>query len=126
MMLTYIVKTAAWLEIIVGALSILWPRLLCMLLFGVNSEGIAWALARWIGVALFALGVGSLPSKIATPQHRTVLGLLLFNIGTVVLFAWVGITASTRGFLLWPAVILHFLISLALLSQFRPRSTPSP
>ena len=123
MMLPYVVKSAAWLEMIVGAVFVLWPQIPCMWLFGANPENIGWALARWIGVSLLGLGVACLPSKGSQPA--TVLGLLLFNIGLFVLLAWVGLKAPTHGFLLWPGVILHFLISLALVAQVLTRSSPS-
>ena len=122
-MLRHVIKAAAWLEIIVGAIFIFWPGIPCMLVFGASPESIGWPLARWVGIGLFALGVACLPSKIADPQHRTVLGLLSFNVGIVVLLAWVGIRATTHGFLLWPAVVLHFLLSVALLSRLLTRSS---
>jgi hypothetical protein len=123
--LTYVVKSAAWLEIIVGAVFILWPAIPCLLLFGATPENIGWALARWVGVSLVGLGVAFLPSRITGSQPRAVSGLLLFNIGLFVLLAWVGLKAPTHGFLLWPGVILHFLISLALAAQLLTRSSPS-
>jgi hypothetical protein len=95
----YVIKAAASLEIIVGAIFIFWPGIPCMLVFGASPESIGWPLARWVGIGLLALGIACLPSKIADTQDRTVLGLLSFNVGIVVLLAWVGIRTTTHGLL---------------------------
>src|SRR5262249_11302444 len=110
-----IVKAAAWLEIIVGVFFITAPDLPCTLLFDAKPEGIGGPLARWIGIGLFSLGIACLPSKAAELRRNTVLGLFAFNAGITVLLAWVGISVASHGFLLWPVVILHSLISVALL-----------
>ena len=107
-----IVTAAAWLEIVVGALFLIVPDVPCMLLFAAKPEGVGVPLARFVGVALFALGIGCLPSK-NTASRRNVVGLLVFNVGVTVLFVWVGITMP-HGFLLWPVVILHTIIAGAL------------
>ena len=112
----YIVKTAAWLEIIVGAILITVPDLPCLLVFGSKPESIAEPLARWVGVALFALGIACVPSRNAEPNPSAVRGLFVFNIGTTALFAWVGVVTE-HGLALWPVVILHGVIAVALLLQ---------
>jgi hypothetical protein len=112
---SYIVKAAAWLEIVVGVVFITVPDVPCTLLFDAKPEGIGGPLARWIGIGLFALGIACVPSKAAGLRRSAVLGLLAFNAGIAILLAWVGISVATHGFLLWPVVILHFLIAVALL-----------
>ena len=113
----YIVKAAAYLEIVVGAIFITVPTIPCALLFGANPDNIGTPLARWVGVSLFALGIACLPRKATEPLRSTVLGLFVFNAGVAILFAWVGAVATVHGFLLWPAVILHAVIAVALLPQ---------
>ena len=108
----FIVTAAAWLEIVVGALFLTVPDVLCLLLFAAKPEAVGVPLARFVGVALLALGIGCLPSTNAG-SRRNVVGLLVFNVGVTVLFAWVGITRP-HGFLLWPVVILHTTIAGAL------------
>ena len=115
----YIVKTAACLEIVVGAIFITVPNIPCALLFGANPENIGTPLARWVGISLFALGIACLPSKAGESHRKAVLGLFMFNAGVAILFAWVGAVATVHGFLLWPAVILHAGIALALLPQLK-------
>ena len=111
----YIVKAAACLEMVVGAIFITAPNIPCALLFGANPDNIGTPLARWVGVSLFALGIACLPSKAGEAHRRAVLGLFLFNAGVTILFAYVGVASALHGFLLWPAVILHAIIAGALL-----------
>ena len=112
---SYIVKAAAWLEIVVGVVFIAAPDVPCTLLFDAKPEGIGGPLARWVGTGLFALGIACVPSKGAELRHSTVLGLFALNAGIAILLVWVGISVAIHGFLLWPGVILHSLIAVALL-----------
>jgi hypothetical protein len=112
---SYIVKAAAWLEVIVGVVFITAPDFPCTLLFDVKPEGIGGALARWAGIGLFALGIACMPSNAGELRRSTVLGLFAFNVGIAILLAWVGISIAIHGFPLWPGVVFHSLISIALL-----------
>jgi len=111
----YVVKAAAWLEIIVGIVFITAPNVLCVLLFAARPEGIGRPLARWVGVGLLALGIACLPSRTPEVHRVAVLGLFVFNLGVAILLAWVGAGATIHGFALWPVVILHAVIAVALL-----------
>jgi len=115
----YVVKAAAWLEIVVGVIFVVAPDIPCILLFDAKPENIGRPLSRWVGVSLFALGFASLPSKTGESHRSAVLGLFLFNAGLTILLAWVGAVASVHGFMLWPVVILHAAIAVALLPQLR-------
>ena len=114
-MQSYIVKAAAWLEILAGASFVILPDIACRLLFRATPDSLAWPLARWVGIALLALGIACLPSKTTKLHGRAVLALFLFNAGVAALFLRVGTATVIHGPLLWPAAILHSFISLALL-----------
>src|SRR5215467_4174831 len=101
-----VVGAAASLEIIVGALFLTVPAVPCLLLFGARPESIGVPLGRFAGIALVALGIACL--------RQVVLGLFAFNLAAAVLFAWVGVAGVLHGLLLWPAVILHISIGVAL------------
>jgi hypothetical protein len=116
MMQRYVVAAAAWLEIFVGVIFVTVPDVPCLLVFGAKPESVGRPLAHWVGVALIALGIACLPSKAAQSKHNAVLGLFFFNVGVTILFAWVGVV-TTHRFALWPVVILHAVISVALLRQ---------
>src|SRR5215472_16218419 len=109
-----VVGAAAWLEIIVGALFLTIPDVLCVLLFGAKPEAVGVPLGRFAGIALIALGIACLPSGDGRSRRNVVLGLFAFNAGVALLFACVGIVSALHGFLLWPAVILHTIIAGAL------------
>ena len=113
-----VVKAAAWLEIIVGAIFVTAPEVPCRLLFAVPPSGVGVPLGRFAGVALLALGTACMPLTTAGSRRSAVLGLLIFNAGAVIFLAAVALTTTFRGFLLWPAVILHGAIAVALLPQF--------
>jgi len=119
----YTVKVAAYLEIVVGAIFITAPNIPCALLFGADTDNIGTALARWVGVSLFALGVACLPSKAGQSNHSAAFGLFVFNAGVTILFAWVGVVVQVHGVLLWPAVILHAVIAGALLSHLQSKGS---
>ena len=108
------------MEIVVGIVFITVPDIPCTLLFDAKPEGIGGPLARWVGIGLFALGIACLPSKTGELRHSTVIGLFAFNAGITILLAWVGISVAMHGLLLWPVVILHLLISVALLWALLP------
>lgn len=113
------VMAAAWLEIVVGATILMVPDVACVLLLGAKAEGVAMPLARFAGIALVALGIACLPSTAAGSCRSAVQALFAFNLGVTVLLAWVGVATTLRGFLLWPAVILHAVIAAALLAGNR-------
>ena len=119
----YVVAAAAWLEIIVGALFLTVPEVVCLLLFGAKPEAVGMPLGRFAGIALLALGIACLPSRDAASPRNAVLGLFAFNGGVAILFAWVGVTSALHGLLLWPAVILHTVIAGALLPHFLARGS---
>jgi hypothetical protein len=47
-----------------------------------------------------------------------VLGLFAYNIGAAILFAWLAVAKTLRGFMLLPAVHLHVVVAGALLQSF--------
>jgi hypothetical protein len=111
-----VVVPAAWLEIVIGTLFAAVPNLPCVLLFATKPERLGVPIARFAGLGLLALGIACLPTS-TTGSRRGVVGLLVFNIGAAILFAWVGVATTLRGILLWPAVFLHAAIAAALMAR---------
>ena len=120
-MATRIVMAAAWLEIIVGGSFITALNMMCRLLFGVGPDGIGMPLGHLVGVALFALGFASLPSTSAVSSRSVVIGLFVYNFGAATLFAWTAVATTLRGLMLWPGVLLHIVVAVALLPQIVAR-----
>jgi hypothetical protein len=114
----YTARAAACLEIVVGITLILVPGFACQLLFAAPLTGDGVPIARFAGVGLLSLGIAFWSTRTTSNPRGSILGLLVFNVVTAVLFAWVGVTASFHGILLWPAVLLHGGIGAALIWQF--------
>jgi hypothetical protein len=112
------VMLAAWVEIIVGASFLLALNAQSQLIFGATPEGIGDTWARFAGIALIGLGIACLPSNLAGTRQG-VRGLLVFNIGATIFFAWVALATMFQGVILWPVVILHAVISIALALSLR-------
>jgi hypothetical protein len=78
------------------------------LLLGEELSGIAIPLARVAGIALIALGVACWPGP-------PLVGMLIYS-GVVTLYlAYVGFAGGLTGILLWPAVVLHLILTALLL-----------
>ena len=78
------------------------------LLLGEELSGIAIPVARVAGIALIALGVACWPGP-------PLVGMLIYS-GVVTLYlACVGFAGGLTGILLWPAVVLHLILTALLL-----------
>ena len=83
------------------------PSLIGQLLFGAELTGIAMTVARVAGIALIALGVACWPG---TPLA----GMLTYSAAVTLYLAYVGFAGGLTGILLWPAVILHVILTALL------------
>ena len=78
------------------------------LLLGEELSGIAIPVARVAGIALIALGVACWPGP-------PLVGMLIYS-GVVTLYlAYVGFADGLTGILLWPAVVLHLILTALLI-----------
>jgi hypothetical protein len=110
----YLVKAAAWLEIVVGAVLIVAPNSASLLLFAAALEGPGMPVARFAGIGLLGLGVACLSAISAGASRSAVWGLYIFNAATTILFTGIGLASMPHGVLLWPAAILHAGIAAGL------------
>jgi hypothetical protein len=110
---------AAWFEILVGASFILVLDGQSQFLFGTTPEGVGVYFGRFAGIALIGLGLACIPANLEGTHRRAVQGLLIFNIGVTIFFAWIAVATTFRGVILWPVVIMHAVISIALALSLR-------
>jgi len=79
--------------------------------------------ARFLGIALFALGIACWPSeqrsKCDTAAFR---GMLTYNTAVAFFLAYVFIVERIGGVLLWPAVILHGVVAIIMIWAWRGES----
>ena len=83
------------------------PSLVGRLLLGEELTGIAIPVARVAGIALIALGVACWPG----PPRA---GMLTYSAAVALYLGYVGLADSLNGILLWPAVVLHAILTALL------------
>jgi hypothetical protein len=83
------------------------PSLAGQLLLGEELTGVAIAVARVAGIALIALGVACWPG---TP----LVAMLTYSAAVTLYLAYLGFAGGMNGILLWPAVVLHVILTALL------------
>ena len=94
-------------EAATGVALLIVPSLVGRLLFGEELTGVAIPVARVTGIALVALGVACWPG---TP----LVGMLTYSAAVTLYLAYVGFAGGLTGILLWPAVVLHVILTALL------------
>ena len=98
---------AAFSEAATGLALLILPSLVGRLLLGEELTGVAVAVARVLGIALIALGVACWPGP-------ALLGMLTYGALVMLYLLYLGIRGEWVGPLLWPAVVLHAVLTLLL------------
>jgi hypothetical protein len=98
---------AAVSEAATGAALLIVPSLVGQLLFGAELTSMAMTMARVTGIALIALGVACWPGP---PR----VGMLIYSAVVTLYLAYVGFAGGVTGILLWPAVVLHVILTALL------------
>ena len=98
---------AAVFEAAAGLALLIVPSLVGRLLLGAELTD-AIPVARVAGIALIALGVCCWPGSTA------LCGMLTYSAGVTVYLAYIGFAGKWVGELLWPAVVLHAVLTLLL------------
>jgi len=96
---------AAVSEAATGLALLIVPSLVGQLLLGAELTGVAVTVARVAGIALIALGIACWPG---TP----LVGMLTYSAAATLYLAYIGFTGG--GLLLWPAVVLHVILTALL------------
>jgi hypothetical protein len=104
---------AAVVEAATGVALLIVPSLVARLLFGEGLAGVAIPVARVTGIALTALGIACWPGP-------PLVGMLAYNAGVALYLAWIAIGGGLTGIFLWPAVVLHMILT-TLLTQVPPK-----
>ena len=94
-------------EAATGVALLIVPSLVGWLLLGEELTGIAIPVARVAGIALIALGVACWPGP---PR----VGMLTYSLAVTLYLAYLGFAGGLGGILLWPAVILHLILTALL------------
>jgi len=94
-------------EATLGAALLIVPSLVGQLLLGTELTGIAAVAARVAGIALIGLGIACWPGP---PR----IGLVTYLALSALYLAYLGIADGLTGPLLWPAVVLHAVLTALL------------
>ena len=117
-MKNWVLTVAAVAEVATGMALLIVPSLVGRLLFGAEFTGVANPAARVTGIALLALGVGCWPGSTA------LCGMLTYGVLVTVYLAYLGIIGEWVGKLLWPAVLLHAILTALLARAWFQSRTP--
>jgi hypothetical protein len=102
-----VLVAAAVGEAATGLAMLIVPSLVGQLLLGVEVTGIAVTVARVAGIALIALGFACWPGP-------PLLGMLPYSAAITVYLAYIGLSGASSGTLLWPAVVVHAILTVLL------------
>ncbi len=95
-------------ELATGLAFLIVPSLVAQLLLGEELTGVALPVARVLGIALIALGVACWPGV------RRSVGMLTYSAAVSLYLAYLGFAGGASGILLWPAVVLHAILTIFL------------
>jgi hypothetical protein len=114
-----VLTVAAVAEVATGMALLIVPSLVGRLLFGAEFTGVANPAARVTGIALLALGVGCWPGSTA------LCGMLTYSTLATLYLAYLGVIGEWLGPLLWPAVVLHGILTVLLAREWFQSRTPN-
>jgi len=109
-MIKTLLLVTSLLEAAFGIFVLVAPGLAYSLLFGGAAAPSALIMARVYGIALIGLGIACYPPGVRQGYY----GMLAYGMLVALYLVIVG-TAGTAGILLWPAVVVHLLLSAALI-----------
>jgi len=102
-----------------GVAFIVMPSVIGRLLLGAELTGVAIPISHVTGIALIALGIACLPRSTA------LLGMLTYTVLVTPYLFYLGIRGEWVGVLLWPAVILHMILTALLARAWFQSRTPN-
>ena len=118
-MMRFLLLAAALGEGAFGVFIFAAPALALNLLFASEPSSGAIIMTRVAGIALIGLGVACYPRE---PQPQALYGMLAYSVFVMLYLITVGIKGAS-GILLWPAVVVHALLSVSLIVAARSRVT---
>ena len=103
-----VLPAAAIAEVATGAALLIVPSLVGRLLLGEEFGGVAIPVARVAGIALIGLGVACWPGP-------PLAGMLIYSATITLYLAYLGLADGFTGILLWPAVVVHMILTALLI-----------
>jgi hypothetical protein len=106
-----VLKFAAIGEAATGLTLLIVPSLVSWLLLGTELTGFSIPIARVTGIALIALGIACWPCATVS---CALCGMLTYSTLATLYLLYVAIGGQWVGPLLWPAVVLHAVLTVLL------------
>jgi hypothetical protein len=103
---------AALAEALTGLALLVVPSRVGQLLLGAELTGAGIVSGRVAGIALVALGIACWPGP-------PVAGMAIYGGAVAVYLAYAGIADGLTGILLWPAVVLHLVLTALLVTAWK-------
>ena len=103
-----VLKLAAIGETITGLALLIVPSLVSWLLLGTELTGVSIPIAHVTGIALIGLAIA------CWPGWRALCGMLAYSALVTLYLGYIAIRGDLVGLLLWPAVVLHAVLTLLL------------
>jgi hypothetical protein len=119
-----LLKLTALIEAATGLGLIVAPDVVVRLLLGGELLGAGIPVGRITGVALFALGIACWLASSDTEScaaRGVVSAMALYNLGVALILSMAGIQSQPVGLALWPAVILHAIMTVWCLASLMRR-----
>jgi hypothetical protein len=113
---------AAVLEAATGLALMIHPPLVTRLLLGDGVSGAGMALGRVAGLALLSLGLACWPGRESASNTPALRALLTYNLLATLYLAYLGIGGLSVGSMLWPAVVLHAVLTILLARGWHRRN----
>jgi len=110
-----LLKFTSVLETLLGAFLIIDPSLVLKLLFNMDSTASIIALSRLTGIVYFCFGIVCFPPNEISGNYNkspVVRAMFLYNILAAIYLGYLKFVSGYDGRLLFPAVILHVLITI--------------
>ena len=95
------------------------PSLVGRLLFDAEIVGVGVIMSRLAGIALIGLGVACWPGS---DTRQAFHGMVTYSVLAMLYLIYIGVGGECVGVLLWPAVVLHAVLTLLLApAWFKPQ-----
>ncbi len=120
-----VLALAAACEATLGMALVLHPPLVFRLLLGAEASGAAPAMGRVAGIALLALALACWPDRGASVRRPALRALLTYNALATLYLVYLGIGGEWVGRLLWPAVVLHAVLTTWIFLAIRQQAAPA-
>ncbi len=111
---------AAAIEAATGLALVINPPLLSYLLLGEGISGAGLALSRVAGFALVSLGLACWPGFDSAGANTPALrAMITYDLLATLYLVYLGIGGGLVGSLLWPAVMIHAVLTILLARAWR-------